>query len=322
LSASIRQTLGEILLQRGKDMGNAARLCVAGLLLGSVGAASAGTVTTVRDTSAADLANALTTGGAGGITITGETLSGHSNVDVASSGVFSTSGTNNYGLKGSGIVISNGDAVGDGTSGPVIPSFSYEYGAFVTAAQTSLLNQVASAPQGWHDATEFDVTFTAGPNTTHVFFNTVFASAEYPQYVGSFIDGFGLFLNGTNIAFAGGKPVNIDNPGMVNTDFPLLGAVDGNAFQTTPLQGVLIENGSAVITYGGDVTPGSTNTLTFILADANDDQLDTAAFIQGLGNAPPPLGTPEPSTWVMLGLGFAGMAWMGWRRQTRQQLTA
>jgi hypothetical protein len=303
-------------------MGNAARLCVAGLLLGSVGAASAGTVTTVRDTNAADLANALTTGGAGGITITGETLSGHSNIDVASSGVFSTSGTNNYGLKGSGIVISNGDAVGDGTSGPVIPSFSYEYGAFVTAAQTSLLNQVASAPQGWHDATEFDVTFTAGPNTTHVFFNTVFASAEYPQYVGSFIDGFGLFLNGTNIAFAGGKPVNIDNPGMVNTDFPLLGAVDGNAFQTTPLQGVLIENGSAVITYGGDVTPGSTNTLTFILADANDDQLDTAAFIQGLGNAPPPLGTPEPSTWVMLGLGFAGMAWMGWRRQTRQQLTA
>jgi PEP-CTERM motif len=303
-------------------MGNAARLCVAGLLLGSVGAASAGTVTTVRDTNAADLANALTTGGAGGITITGETLSGHSNIDVASSGVFSTSGTNNYGLKGSGIVISNGDAVGDGTSGPVIPSFSYEYGAFVTAAQTSLLNQVASAPQGWHDATEFDVTFTAGPNTTHVFFNTVFASAEYPQYVGSFIDGFGLFLNGTNIAFAGGKPVNIDNPGMVNTDFPLLGAVDGNAFQTTPLQGVLIENGSAVITYGGDVTPGSTNTLTFILADANDDQLDTAAFIQGLGNAPPPLGTPEPSTWVMLGLGFAGMAWMGRRRQTRQQLTA
>jgi hypothetical protein len=80
-------------------MGNAARLCVAGLLLGSVGAASAGTVTTVRDTSAADLANALTTGGAGGITITGETLSGHSNVDVASSGVFSTSGTNNYASK-------------------------------------------------------------------------------------------------------------------------------------------------------------------------------------------------------------------------------
>jgi hypothetical protein len=301
-----------------------------GLLLSGVGGASAGALTTVRDTSAADLANALTNGGAGGITITGETLSGHSNVDVASSGIFSTSGANNYGLEGSGIVISNGDAVTDGVSGPVIPSFSYEYGAFVTAAEASLLNQIASAPQGWHDATEFDITFTAGPNTTHVFFNTVFASAEYPQYVGAFVDGFGLFLNGKNIAFADGQPVNIDNSGMVNTDFPLQGGVDGNAFQTTPLQGVLTENGSAVITYGGDVTPGSTNTLTFIVADANDDELDTAAFIQGLGNAPPPggtpssppMGTPEPTTWAMMLLGFAGLGLMGYRRGARGRIAA
>ena len=214
------------------------------------------------------------------------------------------------------MVVSNGDDATDGTSGPLRPDFSVD-GVPATASQTSLLNQVASAPDGWNDVTELDITFTAGPDTTHVFFNTVFASAEYPEFVGSFIDGFGLFLNGTNIAFAGGNPVNIDNPGMVDT------LAGGSAFQTTPLQGVLIENGSAVITYGGDVTPGSTNTLTFIVADANDDQLDTAAFIQGLGNAPPPIGTPEPSTWAMMILGFAGMAWMGWRRHARpQQLTA
>jgi hypothetical protein len=113
-----------------------------------------------------------------------------------------------------------------------------------------------------------------------------FASAEYPCCVGSFIDGFGLFLNGANIAFAGGNPVNIDNPDMVNTAFPTDGGNDGSSFQTTALGGVLVENGSAVITYGGNVIPGSTNTLTFIVADANDDELDTAAFIQGLGNAP------------------------------------
>lgn len=296
---------------------NAARLWVAGLLLSSAGAVHAGTLTTINDTNAADLANALTTGGAGGITITGETLSGNSGGADASSGIFSTVGTNNYGLSGSGIVISNGDAATDGTSGAVIPSFSIPYGVHATASQTSLLNQVASAPQGWNDVTEFDITFTAGPDTTHVFFNTVFASAEYPEFVNQFIDGFGLFLNGVNIAFAGGQPVNIDNTGMVNTDFPLQGGVDGNAFQTTALQGVLIENGTAVITYGGDVTPGSTNTLTFIVADANDSALDTAAFIQGLGNAPPPIGTPEPSTWVMLGLGFVGMAGLGWRRRAR-----
>ena len=80
---------------------------------------------------------------------------------------------------------------------------------------------------------------------------------------------------------------------MVNTVFPDDGGGnDGTAFQTTPEEGVLVLNGSAVITYGGDVTPGSTNTLTFIIADANDNELDTTAFIQGLGNAPPPGGTP------------------------------
>jgi hypothetical protein len=295
---------------------------VLSLLLASAGSAYAGTVTTINDTNAADLANALTTGGAGGITITGETLSSNSNGGNASAGLFSTVGTNNYGLQGSGIVISNGDAATDGTSGPVIDNLSVEYGAPATASQTSLLNQVASA-SSFNDVTELDITFVAGPTTTHVFFNTVFASAEYPVFVGQFIDGFGLFLNGTNIAFAGGNPVNIDNPGMVNTEFPNNGGGnDGTAFQTTPLQGVLVENGSAVITYGGDVVPGSTNTLTFIVADANDDRLDTAAFIQGLGNAPPPIGTPEPSTWAMMLMGFVGLGYFARRKGIKLRASA
>ena len=145
-----------------------------------------------------------------------------------------------------------------------------------------------------------------------MFFNTVFTSAEYPQFVGAFIDGFGLFLNGVNIAYAGGNPVNIDNPLMVNTVYPANGGVDGTAYQTTPEQGVLVQNGSAVLTYSGAVVPGSTgNTLTFIIADANDHVLDTTAFIQGLGNAPPTPGIPEPSTWALFGLGFAGLGGLG-----------
>ncbi|HSU99619.1 MAG TPA: hypothetical protein VLI91_05895, partial [Roseiarcus sp.] len=54
---------------------NTAALGVVGLLLSGAGTGYAGTLTTVNDTNALDLANALTTGGAGGITITGETLS-------------------------------------------------------------------------------------------------------------------------------------------------------------------------------------------------------------------------------------------------------
>jgi hypothetical protein len=37
----------------------------------------------------------------------------------------------------------------------------------------------------------------------------------------------------------------------------------------------------------------------------------------GVGNAPGTgvLGTPEPSTWAMMLLGFAGLGWAGWRRR-------
>jgi hypothetical protein len=78
------------------------------------------------------------------------------------------------------------------------------------------------------------------------------------------------------------------------------------------------------------VTPGSTNTLTFVIADANDTALDTTAFIQGLGNAPPsggtpaspPMGTPEPATWAMMLLGFAGMGFVGYRRAAWARIAA
>ena len=239
-------------------------------------------------------------------------------MSLASSGLFSTVGTNNFGLTGSGIVISSGDAAQDGTTGAFINGVTTAFDGNATAAQTSLLNQVASAPNGWHDVTELDITFTADSNTNHVFFNTVFASAEYPTFVGQFIDGFGLFLNGTNIAFAGGNPVNIDSPLMVNTAFPTGGGNPGTQFQTTPLQGVLVQNSSAVVTYSGAVTPGSTgNTLTFIIADANDFVLDTTAFIQGLGNAPPPINTPEPASLVLLGSSLLGLGFARRRRSKR-----
>jgi hypothetical protein len=165
-----------------------AALWVIGLLLSSSAeTVRAGTLTTVDNTSATALANALTSGGAGGITITNETLSANTSGGLASSGLFSTVGTNNFRLLGSGIVISSGDAAQDGTTGPFISGVTTDFGTNATAAQTTLLNQVSSAPNGWHDVTELDLTFTAASNTSHVFFNTVFASAEYPVFVGEFI---------------------------------------------------------------------------------------------------------------------------------------
>jgi hypothetical protein len=288
------------------------------LLLGSVQKAEAGILTTMNDTSANDLAAALTSGGAGGITVTGATLSTNTSAgSVASSGIFTTVGTNNYGLTGSGIVISSGNAAQDGTTGPFIEFVSTQFGTNATPSQFNLLHQVSPASSSFHDVTELDITFTAGPTTSQIFFNAVFGSAEYPVYVGQFIDGFGLFLNGTNIAFAGGQPTNINSTSMVNTGYPVDGGVNGSQFQTTPLGGLLVSNGSPVVTYSGSVIPGSTgNTLTFIIGDANDSALDTTAFIQSLGNAPPVASVPEPSTFGLVGAGILmRLGYLGWRRR-------
>ncbi|MBK17523.1 MAG: hypothetical protein CMM52_01610 [Rhodospirillaceae bacterium] len=68
-----------------------------------------------QDTVAASLAAALTSGGAGGITITGSSLSFQSSGGAASSGTY-TNGSGTYGI-GDGIVLSSGN-VSDYGDGP------------------------------------------------------------------------------------------------------------------------------------------------------------------------------------------------------------
>jgi hypothetical protein len=41
-------------------------------------------------------------------------------------------------------------------------------------------------------------------------------------------------------------------------------------------------------------------------------------FSTGVGNTPA-VAIPEPSTWAILGIGFAGMAGLDWRLRARQQ---
>ncbi len=176
-----------------------------------------------------------------------------------------------------GIILSTGRAA-DYKDGP--NSSSSNGASFylqTTADQEFLLDQITGGFYNHNDVAEFEIVFDAGPNSTQIHFDVAFGSEEYPEYVGSpFIDGFGLFLNGTNFAFVGGKPVNINHPKMqVAAGTQLDGMLGGSATAGRPF----------VHTFTSSVVPNSKdNRLIFIVGDTTDSILDTTVYISGLSD--------------------------------------
>ncbi len=263
-------------------------------------------ITVGTETDATTLADVLLGGGTGGLSLDSATLvTSHTGAGGASStGTYTALAGNAYDLPdvnadplADGIILSTGNVNSYGSGPNTVTSFSTDYGPAATPAQEGLLDPITGGGFDHNDVTQLDIAFTPDAGVTEVFFRVTFGSDEFPEFIGSaFIDAFGLYLNGTNIATLAGDPVNINHPGMM--DIP-----------ETELDGVLFDSGegTAHVLFSGTVTPGVTNTLTFIIADSGDTSLDSTVYISGLGSAPTPIDVvPEPSSLALAGLGIVG----------------
>lgn len=284
-------------------------------LLGSTFLLSPAQALTITETNdATSLSSALFLDLPGGLTVTSSNITGFSaqsgtytnetgTYGLPISGiVLSTGNVNNY---GTGPVFGGGEVGGEfpefeGSSGEGVvatqvtlsiddqplpevdtneptPEMDVDnFGGVATPAQQARLVDITGA--GSHfDVVELSIEFEAGEGIDQVTFFGAFGSNEFPDFVGSgFNDGFGLFVNGVNVAgvtpTGGGDnlPVNINHPDLVFAETLGLG--------TTGLNGVLAPNGVPVLRFDVPIVAG-TNLFEIILADASDDVVDTTVYL-------------------------------------------
>ncbi len=313
-------SLSRVLPHTGKLSG----LCVASAIALMAGAANAITLTPTTD------ANVLAGSILGpGITIVGTpTFTGGSNQAATFTG-----GINPVGFD-TGIVLMTGDVADipgpnstnsspeteglGGSGGPADPS--------VGLAGAGEADLTALVGTDTHDAAvlQFDFMFTGGGGGD-LFFNYVFASEEYIDFVGSsFNDAFGLFVDGMNIALlpapcSGAVTINNVN-GSTNAACYRNNVENTNGYPNLGLD-TAFDGLTIVLTASATGLSAGTHTIKFAVADTSDEILDSGVFIQAgtfaneeIPSTPPTTQIPEPGAMALFAFGLAGLGFARRRR--------
>jgi Bacterial Ig-like domain (group 3) len=125
-----------------------------------------------------------------------------------------------------------------------------------------------------HDASVLEFDFV--PEHSTVQFSYVFSSDEYNEFVFAFNDIFAFFVNGTNCALVPGtsEPVSINT--INNSTHSELYRDNESGSIDSQMDGL-----TTVLTCNATVTAGQTSHIKLAIADALDEVLDSAVFIQG-----------------------------------------
>jgi uncharacterized repeat protein (TIGR01451 family) len=158
------------------------------------------------------------------------------------------------------------------------------------------LNTIVGTGNITNDAAVLEFDFV--PTSSTISFQYVFASEEYPDYIGEFNDVFGFFLTAP-----GGSPVNLALIPGTNLPVSINNVNDGNPDDDPPIPPTNSQfyvnnqvyfvagqplppvdaepNGlTTVLTAQATVTPGLTYHIKLAVADANDFALDSNVFVQ------------------------------------------
>lgn len=270
-------------------------------LAAAVAASSASAMTITAMDNADNLANNIL---GSGVTISNVSYTGVN----AASGYFSGGTAAGIGIE-SGIVLTSGYASNlNGTSN----TSDYITGANGQPGDSDLDGLIPGYDT--YDATvlEFDFqidALTTGATTGGAYFQYVFGSEEYNEYVGSsYNDVFGFFMGGTggtNHALIPGTttPVAINN--VNNGSYPAY--YNDNDPNDTSVPFAFEYDGFTDVFQASftGLNVGQSYTVKLAIADAGDHILDSGVFLKGSSFSNEPI--PEPATMLLMGTGLSGL---------------